>query len=313
MIFYASGAITDDPTIELVAQRRIALLTSYAYRGAFIRQAPLLARLMRGQKARLPYMIDSGAFTAWNKGKLVNRARLIDFYNWAIDNYGDTFDFTLVSLDRIPGKQGVERTEADYKQAAEETVRNYEYMVEHVRGYVKPVYHDGEPEWVLQHYKAAEYLSVSANQDLSYNEREAWVAWVEAKYFKGRRLHGLAMTGTRMLRTIHWHSVDSAAWRLWAAMGAIAWLREDGSLKILPTSRESPRGKKFDMHLATLPSLAKDKILAALSAEGLSFEQVRDDSLARSRWNILVFRRACDWAATQVLVAPRREEGLFDA
>lgn len=312
MIFYASGAITDEESLQLVVRHRIAVLTSYAYKNAFIKQAPILCRLLREQRLRLHYMLDSGAFTAWNKGKEVSRAALIDFYNWAIDTYGDVLDFTLVSLDRIPGRQGVARTAEDFAQAAEETVANYEYMVRHVRGYVKPVYHDGEPEWVLKHYANADYVSVSANQDMSYGEREAWVARMAATVFRGRKLHGLAMTGTRMLRTVRWHSVDSAAWVLWAGYGAIAWLRDDGSLKILATSQESPRRKQFDMHLTTLAPRVRDRIMSELEAEGFTLEMVQTDSIARSRWNILVFHRACKWAASrEVLGATQQLEGLF--
>lgn len=313
MIFYASGAITDEASLELVVRHRIALLTSYAYKNAFKKQAPLLCALLRAQRLRLPYMLDSGAFTAWNKGKEVNREALIDFYNWAIDEYGDVLDFTLVSLDRIPGKQGVARTAADFAQAAEETVANYEYMRERVRGYVKPVYHDGEPEWVLAHYKDAEYVSLGANQDISYNEREAWVARTAAGVLADRKLHGLAMTGARMLRTVRWHSVDSAAWVLWAGYGAIAWLRDDGTLKIVPASAESPRRKMFDMHLSTLSPVERERIVTALEAEGLTLEQVATDTMARSRWNILVFHRACEWASAQPVVGAHQMEGLFDA
>lgn len=313
MIFYASGAVTDEASLELVVRHRIALLTSYAYKNAFIKQAPILCRLLREQRLRLPYMLDSGAFTAWNKGKEVNRDSLIDFYNWAVDEYGDVLDFTLVSLDRIPGKQGVARTPEDFAQAATETVANYEYMVRHVRGYVKPVYHDGEAAWVLEHYKDAPYISLGANQDISYAEREAWVARTAHGVLAGRKLHGLAMTGTRMLRTVRWHSVDSAAWVLWAGYGALAWLRDDGSLKILASSQESPRRKQFDMHLTSLPPVVRDRIVAALEADGFTLEQVQQDTLARSRWNILVFHRACQWAASQEVVGAEQPEGLFDA
>lgn len=312
MIFYASGAITDDATIELVAQRDIALLTSYAYKSAFRQQMPRLAALLRAAGKRLRYMLDSGAFTAWNKGKEVNRAALIDFYNWAHDSYGDCLDLVVVSLDRIPGRQGVERTAEDYRVAAEESVRNYDYMRTHVRAYVKPVYHDGDPQWVLDAYAPSPYISLSANQDMSYSDREAWVSDMVRK-LPGRQLHGLAMTGTRMLRTARWHSVDSAAWRLWSAYGALAWLRDDGSLKILACSQESPRRKHFDVHLSSLTDIERDRIMCELAAERITEEQVRTDAIARARWNILVFKRACEWAASQTVVEARRQEGLFSA
>ena len=311
MIFYASGAITDAATLETVVDNRVALLTSFAYKNAFTKQAPRIAAMLRERRETLPYMIDSGAFTAWNKGKNVHRGALIDFYNRAYDTYADCLDFTFVSLDRIPGQQGRERTADDFRVAAEETAVNYDVMRTKVRGYVKPVYHDGDPDWLLKAYDDAPYISLSANHDMSYEKRETWVAEQGAR-LKGRQLHGLAMTGTRMLRTIRWHSVDSAAWVLWGAMGAIAWLRDDGSLKILACSAESPRKKHYDQHLLTLPRLARERIVGAIEARGFALEDITTDGVARGRWNILVFQSACAFADTQQVATARTSRGLFD-
>lgn len=312
MLFYASGAIDDAETLALVVQRRIALLTSYAYKGVLRKQLPLLATLLRGAGFRLPYMLDSGAFTAWTKGKIINRDTLIDFYNRIYDEYSDALDLTCVSLDRIPGTQGAVRTADDFAQAARESVDNFEYMRTRVRAYLKPVYHDGDPEYVLRAYDCAPYVSLSANQDMPYSYREAWSLEIAKKLGGKHKLHGLAMTGTRILRSVRWHSVDSAAWRLWAAMGAIAWLREDGSLKILAASRESPRRKTFNGHLFSQPDAVRDAILAQLAAIGITETQVQEDSLARSRWNILVFNAACDYASRASLLTPRNLARVVD-
>jgi hypothetical protein len=316
MIFYASGAIVDSPTIDLVIDRRIALLTSYAYKGAMRKQLPYLARRLREQHLRMPYMVDSGAFTAWNKGKEVRRESLIRFYNTVQEQYCDVLDFTFVSLDKIPGRQGVARTAEDYRIAAEVTVQNFHAMRKEVTGYIKPVYHDGEPEWVLNEYRDTKYISLSANQDLAYWQREEWVRQMADRLASRHTFHGLAMTGSTMLRTISWHSVDSAAWRLWAAMGAIAWLRDNGTLKILACSKESPRGKKHQQHLSTLSPIERDAVVAQLEQEELTLDMVRDDSMARSRFNILIFNRACNHAQTAGVLKTRflsAEKGLFDA
>lgn len=309
MIFYASGAIVDRTTLELVVRHRIAILTSFAYKNAFRKQMPILAPMLRECGWKMPYMLDSGAFTAWNKGKNVRMEVLIDFYNQAVDEYGDCLDLTCISLDRIPGRQGVERTPQDFLDAAKETVENYEYMVKKVRAPLKPVYHDGEPRWVLDAYEGAKYVGLSANQDQSYAYREAWVKKVEP-WFPGKQLHGLAMTGTRMLRTIRWYSVDSAAWVLWAAMGAIALLRDDGSLKIMACSKESPQRKNRDKHITTLPVVVQERLRAELAEEGMTFESIAEEGLARSRWNILVFHKACEWAASNDVVAARLVQGM---
>ena len=253
-------------------------------------------------------MLDSGAFTAWNKGKEVDRDALVDFYNRAVDDWGDCIDLTCIALDRIPGRQGVTRTAQDFVDAAAETVANYEWMIPRVHAPVKPVYHDGEPDWVLKAYRDAPYIGLSANQDQSYEDREGWVLENDTK-FAGKQLHGLAMTGTRMLRVIRWHSIDSAAWVLWAGMGALAFLRDDGSLKILPSSIQSPRKKMHGGHATTITEAERSRLEQDLRAEELTMEIISRDSMARSRWSILVFKRACDWAAQQPVLSVARKIG----
>lgn len=312
MIFYASGAVVDDESLEFVVRHRISLLTSYAYKGAFKRQVPRLPSLLRSTVHRLPYMLDSGAFTAWNKGKTVDREALVAFYNDAHQRFHDCYDLVCVSLDRIPGKQGVPRVPKDYEDAEEESIRNYDYMRRHVTAPLMPVYHDGEPERVLRAYDDAQLIALGANQDLSYAEREAWVSATTAG-MEGRKTHGLAMTGTRMLRMTRWYSVDSASWVLWAGMGAIAWLRHNGALKILAASVESPRRKKMNQHLGTLSPTEQEEMRGTLAEDGFEVERLARDSIERARWNMLVFHRACAWASAQPVVSAQFQQGgLFD-
>lgn len=320
MIFYASGAITDAPTLDLVLERKISILTSYAYKGAIAKHMPYLAQRLRASNTRMNYMVDSGAFTAWNKGKEVRLRALISFYNDLADKYSDVMDFVFVALDKIPGRQGVERTAEDFAAAAQETLRNFDLMREQVHGYCKPVYHDGDPEYLLDAYATHPYISLSVNQDLAYWKREVWVREQEVRLRqRGFYYHGLAMTGTDMLRAIKWHSVDSAAWVLWSAMGAIAWVRQDGSLMIRACSNESPRKKIARAHLSNLTDIEKEEVREVLTQVGVTMEDVARDALARARVNIVQFDRACTLAEQKGVLREGMhrvlgaEGGLFDA
>ena len=49
-------------------------------------------------------MIDSGAFTAWSSGKVIDLEQYCDDCNRILDDYGDCMDLVFVALDDIPGK-----------------------------------------------------------------------------------------------------------------------------------------------------------------------------------------------------------------
>lgn len=312
MIFYASGTFVNPAIQRAIVEYRIAFLTSFAYRTALWQQLPPLAAQLRERKRKVAFMMDSGAFTAWSSGKEIDINRLIDACNKVEDEYADCLDVVYVSLDRLPGRKGIKPTEEELKSAVEESVKNYEVMKRRVRGYVKPVFHLGDAEWAADYYaKRVDYIGLGASRDQPYEARRKWAADMGIR-FAGKKLHGLAMTGTRMLRTVAWHSVDSAAWVQWAGFGAIAWVRPNGALVTIPVSQESPRAKDMDGHLATLSDPIRERINEELKALGTNETEVRESSEARSIVNIVMFQRACDWATQRGIITEGRE-GLFNA
>jgi hypothetical protein len=312
VIFYASGTFIAPRIQEAIVRHKIAFLTSFAYRTAMWQQLPTLASRLRAAGVRVHFMLDSGAFTAWSLGKEIAIDSLIDACNRVQDEYSDCLDVTFVSLDRLPGRKGTKPTPAELTSAVEESVRNYEVMAKRVRGYVKPVFHLGDADWAADYYaKRINYIGLGASRDQPYEVRRKWAADMGIR-FAGKKLHGLAMTGTRMLRTVAWHSVDSAAWVQWAGFGAIAWVRPNGALVTIPVSQESPRVKDIDGHLSTLAEPLRDRIIAELHSMGTTELEVRESSEARAIVNIVMFQRACDLATTKGTVTEGRE-GLFNA
>jgi len=311
MHFYASGAVQHPELLDVVVQHGIPVLTSFAYEAALRKQAEALAKRLRPMKLRLPYMLDSGAVTSWSLGKSVSLTRFCDTCNEMLDRYADVFDWTFVALDKIPGRRGEHPTQDEVLEAAKETRSNYEHMRRVVRGEIKPVFHLGDPDWLADAYDDAEFVGLGASQNLPYELRRRWVGHASRR-FEGRKLHGLAMTGTRMLRTAPWYSVDSASWILWAAYGAIAWVNSDGSLSLIPLSVESPRKHEFDRHLLSIAPALADRVFDEIEQRsGCTREQLTTDSEMRKKWNLLAFKQACDTAEAQGVLP--LEEGLFDA
>jgi hypothetical protein len=156
MLFHASGVFTSPLIQQTVVDHRIALLTSFAFASGLRSSLPTLASRLRAVHARLPFMIDSGAFTAWTRGQQIDLTAFIDCCNWAQDAYSDCFDFTFVALDRIAGSRGEwpSVTEAGY--AAAESKRDYDEMRKRIDGYVLPVFHGVDPKSLAQYCRISQ-------------------------------------------------------------------------------------------------------------------------------------------------------------
>ena len=314
MIFYASGALAhveSDLVIDMLVRYEIDFLASFAYRRDFDIKLPKLASRLRAERKKLHMMVDSGAFTAWSSGKEVNLEQLIDECNRLQDSYNDCLDMVFVSLDRLPGRKGIKPTAKEIADGALESFQTFEKMTRLVRGPVKPVYHLGDPEWVARRYeKEVGYIGLGASRDVPYEARRRW-AHEMGHRFAGHPLHGLAMTGTRMLRTVRWHSVDSATWIQWAGFGNIAWLLPNGALRTISVSRESPNNKRADAHLSTLSKMHQEEIIEGLKEYEIPLEKILTTMHGRGAINMLMYKRACDWAAKQSLT-DERSLGVFD-
>lgn len=310
--FYVSGNFKDEPVLmDYLVAEHCHVLTSFAYPKMLRdRTVALAGRVRASGNWKIPHMIDSGAFTAWASGKVINLQAYARTCNELQQAYGDCMDLVFVSLDSIPGKKGRETTAEDVATACKESAANYDYLRKEVCGKVKPVFHTGDPEWLLAHYADADYISFGMSQNLHEEERVQWVVR-NAPKAAAKKLHGLAATGHRMLRAAPWHSVDSAAWQYAASMGAMNWVKPSGQLLALSVSKESPKQKEVDGHVASMPDLLQEQIRGKLEAAGTSLEALRDGYAARWLWNIACYREACAIASQ----APRLslQEGLFDA
>lgn len=299
MIFYVSGNYNNagNQILEWLVEIDAATLTSFAYKSMVRDRTPLLANYARSQGKRIKYMLDSGAFTAWSNGKKIDLDQLIDTANELQDKYSDCIDFIFVALDEIPGSKGRATTEEDCKTACLNSAKNYEAMRDRIDGIVKPVFHTGDPDWLIEDaYADAEYIGIGMSQNLSEQDRISFAADIVKKYPE-KKMHGLAATGFKMMRAAAWHSVDSAAWQYAASMGSINWLRPDGRLLAIPISNESPKQKESDQHFRSLPGITQGAIEAAVTDFGLTINELASNYAARWKWNVVQYRRAVDYAA----------------
>jgi hypothetical protein len=80
-------------------------------------------------RKRVEIMLDSGAFTAWNKGGQVELEPLIEVYREMVDKYEDGLKaIWLINLDKIPGQRGRTATEAEIEDAIKVSDQNFEIL-----------------------------------------------------------------------------------------------------------------------------------------------------------------------------------------
>jgi hypothetical protein len=180
-------------------------------------------------------MLDSGAFTGWNKGHPVTIDEVREQYDAFLEIAGDMFkEIWLINLDKIPGERGRDPTPDEFVEAIEVSDRNYETLVAEYGDRVLPVFHQGEDRTRLHQCAAmvdgkSDYICVSPRNDVAEIHRVRWSeeyhSYLHEEY-PFCNTHGLATTGVEMIRRVPWYSGDSAAWVQHGGFGMIDIVHE---------------------------------------------------------------------------------------
>jgi hypothetical protein len=171
--------------------------------------------------------LDSGAFSVWNSGGVVDIDRYIEF---CLNHPGVSY---YANLDAIPGKPGdasAPRVEAMIDAACEESFNNYKKMVARLPiEKVIAVYHRGEDIKWLQRYLdfGAQYIGIG--QAVAFGGKKDQKEWLKTLWplllNSDRTLkvktHGFAITSFDLMNFMPWHSVDSTSWLKQAAYGVV--------------------------------------------------------------------------------------------
>jgi ketosteroid isomerase-like protein len=160
------------------------------------------------------WLVDSGAFTAWTKGKPVDLDRYIAFClelerraaegSLKLDGY--------FALDVIPGEPHRLPTPEEARAAIEQSRANLARMRDAGLRPI-PIYHEGEPVEVLDALVAEGHPVIALGATASRGKK-AVLDWLIPLFERhpDQRFHGLAMTQGRLLRSLPFDSVDSTSW-----------------------------------------------------------------------------------------------------
>ena len=258
------------------------------------------------------FMLDSGAFTAWSKGAVIELEELTEVYDRMIDTYESKIKCVwLINLDKIPAEKGRTATPAELIEAMKISDDNFHVLKERYGKRVLPVYHQNETqEQLLTMAKESDYICISPRNDLPELSRVKWAKEAH-DLIPGVKTHGLAATGARMMAEVPWHSVDSATWIAIGAYGGII-LEDHLSLRILQISTDSGSIKEANGHFDNLSTVEKAMIQRRFEKEGFTTEDLRLDTTNRIIWNRIQLIRYADRYKQAKHNQSFLEVGLFD-
>ncbi len=230
--------------------------------------------------------IDSGAFTAWSKGKEIDVDEYISYLNNNIDN------ITLcASVDCIPGELTRKPTMKELQESPVNSWNNYLYMRERIKDKDKllPVFHIGEDFKHLNKILNTKldgdfipYIGLGGTVGLSSKVKSDWYNTV----FKVIRqsdnpnvkTHAFGMTSLPLLETYPFTSCDSTSWLMTAVNGSI--YTKYGVIALSERSEHRPN------HILKLDSNAVKDIECQINNCGFDLQQCVEDVVYRMIVNI---------------------------
>lgn len=276
MDIYFAGA-QSDTSLQYMEELGANKLFSYANDMSGINE--LIEKKKAGQyKGKL--LVDSGAFSAYTKGKKID---LDDYIAW-INKVSPWVDY-FIALDIIPGP-GV-----DNYAVAEGGYRNYMYMLQNVNCPEKiwPVHHASDPDEYLYKILSTEILPgklvpyiclgglVGTNASVL-----PFLQSMEHKISKSCnpnvKVHALGVTSKPTMSNVNFTSCDSAAWIFCGSTGNI--MTPWGNLLVSDRAMSDPQ------HLENLPEHRKKVYYDYIQSMGFTVEGVMTRYQDRMNLNI---------------------------
>jgi hypothetical protein len=309
MRFFMSGTPRNDP-LQLV-EDTLCTCRLFSLHGSYQRAVmKWLEAVKQNPDRKYPRIIllDSGAFTGWNKGEDTRLEEVYDAYSAFEERAEGLFDeIYMINLDKIPGQKGRDPTLEELKDAIRISDENYLRLVDKFGSRILPVYHQGEAnERLFEVAEMGDYICVSPRNDLPEGKRKIWSETqhheLTKRYgFQTKRTHGLATTGNSMINDVPWHSIDSAAWILHAGFGKVDIFCPDPHNKESRyrnwfVSYEGGKARLRGQHVDTVGEEVRRLIVDTIGGYGFTLEQAQADSRIRSLICMGELNRYTDWS-----------------
>lgn len=254
------------------------LLESYHYINK-----PAILDVMREHGAKV--FLDSGAFSAWNAGAVIDIDGYCDYIKqnkdlWLIDDSGALMCSVLDGIGD-PLK----------------TWQNQQYMES--QG-VKPLpcFHYGEDprylEWYIQRYS---YITIGGMVGKSAKQLINWLDVIWDKHILGKdgkprtKVHAFGITSQDIMKRYPWFSCDSSSWIQAAAFGNII-TRDWG---ILCISDKSARKHIANAHINTFTEPERLAVEHYVKKHGFTLERLASVYESRATFNLTTFNDINEW------------------
>lgn len=283
--------------LEGEQQQRLAakhILDSYHY----IHKKTAVEKIRRdGEKV----FLDSGAFSAYSKGVVVD-----------IDKY---CDYIIENDDIIKKEDGsLLASVLDSIGDPLKTYQNQLYMES--RG-VRPLpcFHYGDDERYLEWYAANyDYITIGGMVPISTPQLKVWLDRIWEKYLvdgAGRpklKVHGFGLTTVSLMQRYPWYSVDSSSWVQSARTGGVILLP---SGKVVRVARDSPSRKIEGQHIDTLVPEHRAALEKYFLECGTDLDRLQDAYVARYAYNIWAYVQLGEYYINQSNSFTREQQELF--
>lgn len=194
-------------------------------------------------------MIDSGAFSAWNSGKHIDREEYLAFCKKLPE------DVFKINLDVIPVTGS---SQSEKLKCIEKSFENYLYLKSHLKN-VLPVHHYGEDvSWAKKMLNETDYICISPANDTHENIKREYFDYIFSEIDIKTKMHVLGYSSVDGVEKYPFYSVDSISYKKTHMHGQVYFKRTDGSIIDLDISDYAKlKGFLYDSRkgLASQPEL----------------------------------------------------------
>lgn len=258
--YFASSNINDFKIIKSSGSKKI-LISYHYFKNSNIEQIK-----------EYDIFLDSGAYSAWSKGAVININNYISF----IKKY-DKYLNVYAVLDDI--------------NCAKTTWQNQKYMqLKNLKPL--PCFHYGELEKTLEWYvKKYDYIALGGMVPISTAKLKPWLDNLWDKYLTADngtakiKVHGFGMTSIELLNRYPWYSVDSTSWKMTGVYGVV-FCNLGGFTKLTV----SEKGNVQDTaHWHQLLKRDQEKIEEYFTERGYAIKELMKNYTKRDEVNIKYF------------------------